>query len=522
MFEIRDIEDHEKGLLTYHVTGFASTPGDGPPPEIVFTVKKTTVEVDCNPPSLDWQKALTESQKLQLFHKILQKFRVRSIAKPEEGDMRMASLGVSDKGEIFISTSTSRLSSSYFRQCAEQNMVINMTQSDVYEQIREQSKKGLDTDKFQPREPKLVALYLVGGREKDGVARPMCPCGNCTDMLRNVMVSKTAPMYMLPLMSPTPTATVNDKASIIGEVEAGTVWKTNISTLAAYRSIHKIDAAQYQAQAKGLTELLKRGAHLPEDRAQEMLSHWPGYKPDAPDLVRMLTMPLDLPTEWLEDGKRAVQAALKSVENALKQRDSVAELDAASDGQGHTDPTEINHFMVKEIQRAFADRLRLMKTKEGIDLSDSKFQNTNLLQKTLEDHFQTIRCVVIQLDDGSFRYSVEGRTEFDKAAPCAEMGALTAGMARLGNQGVAQVWVMEMSPGDIRQHKMHTSTKEGAERIVKRGTRAQGQQVQFHFVPFNTGEIKDKAALANMTVNLSAQQMFPSYYMGRETSQKRG
>jgi len=501
MATITERKDSEEGELHLELKGTRRGK------DFDFILRRNYIRVE--PKDQDW-RILEQSEKLQIFNAILRKYRERSMG---DGDMKIAALGVTEDGDIYIATNTERLSSPYFRQCAELNMVTSLTQNDVYDQLKK------DPTKITPHEPKLTELYMLGGKDAKPDAPNICPCGNCTDMLTRVMSSPDAPIYVLPMSPTDDTLTIAHAENVSSPELIGKVWKTNIEQLNAKRVINLAPQAA-ETQKAGFRQLLLRSGKLPEERAKELTDAMIKNIQDdteAPkvhnmgDLVKLLLNPLTigmaikaLPSSIVAETEQALRHMLKTAENALTQRQSVAALDLTARGDSGVDMSELNHFMVGEIQRTFGDRLR------GFGLKDASKDD---IREAVENKIYTIRCVVVRLDDGTFRTSVESQSDIDNAYPCGEVSTIMEAANKLGTQGVREVWAMEMNPKDIAKGIMHTSSKEGAERIIKRRTRST-DQVQFHFIPFNSGEIADDRRIEKITTHASARELFPSYYLG--------
>ncbi len=465
-----------------------------------FQLKRNRVKV--LPADVDWQKLLTEDEKLQLFRRILKEYRIRS-----QGDdgLKLAALGITETGDIYIATNTERLSSPYFRQCAELNVVTCLTQNEVYKQLRHNSDK--------PSDPRLTALYMIAGwdNEKE-LRRPICPCGNCTDMLSHVM-TPGAPLYVMPL-NEAPSTPMNSTAKNIQDIQPGHAWKTTIEVLNTQREV-TLSGAPANEQRAGFRELLHKGVKMPEEQAKELadrlLGQTGGRAHNIGELVGFLLNPVqvaDMPRAMMQEAGLAIRTMLKSAENALLQRQSVPELDATADGD-RVHLAALNRFMVNEIQRGFADRLReIQKRAGGTPMGEEAFKTA------VNEKIGTIRCVVLQMDDGTFRFAVEARSKLDNAAPSAEMSALASASQTLGTRGVRDAWVMEMTPKDIARGNMHTSTKEGAERLIKRRSRGAKDDVQFHFIPFNPGTSTDDGKIAAITMDIDGKKLFPSLFLG--------
>lgn len=506
-----------------------------------FVLKRNHVLVH---PKEKWESKLTEAEKNLLFNKLLAEYRKRSI-----GDPRIAAVGIAENGNIYIGTNTEQYSSPYFRQCAEQNMVTAVTQADIYEQIKANLASGNPHDNFKPHPPKLKAFYMMGGRQEgktDQDGNPqnpiplLCPCGNCTDMLAKVMTSPDAPMYLFPVNDGTALPPMDEGKANLAEVDVagGHGWKTDIAALNYGRVInlntqdaqrHHHGKESIKLQRSSFRELIRLGTALPQDRAlpiadkllelpvgsAEQASQGHGFMSFF-NLAKFLKLEghqslEQLPQEMVAEAKQLIAVAVKSAENALLRRESIPELDIAAQGGQLSEP-QLYHFMYEQIQQTFADRLKALQKGKAAEMSDGG------LQKLVEKEVRLIRCAVIQLDDGTFRYAIESDVNGkDKAGPCAEVNAIGAAMARLGNHGVTDVWTMELNPKDIAQGVVHTSSKEAAERLVKRRSH-QNQDVRFHALPFIDGALVEPEKLQKMRFDFKAIELFPSYYSGVENA----
>ncbi len=173
-------------------------------------------------PNKDWYEQLTELERLQVFRKVLAEYRTRSLG---EGGFKLAALGITESGDIYVSENTEQLSDDFHRQCAEQNMVTISTQRDVYSQIEE---NGRD---FQARNPRYRDVYLMGGQPPQ--IQIACPCGNCTDLLSRVM-DKEAPIWVLPVYDrerDNQSLRINKTAEVAEDLDKNEAWKTTIGHL---------------------------------------------------------------------------------------------------------------------------------------------------------------------------------------------------------------------------------------------------------------------------------------------------
>ncbi len=489
-------------------------------------------------PRHDWRKALSEEQKLKIFAIILDEYRKHSIG--DEHGYRGAALGVSGN-RIFLgaNTATEQLASSYFKECAEQNMVNAASDLLAYEQVKN---KGWDTNN-RPQAPKFDELYMMGGISQNNIPIS-CPCGKCTDMLAKNMASG-GKIYALPLMNAAIQkefrTSVNEKSE---ESEFGTslaihrsqssqgqeavknlaglprhaqhfdVWQTTINHLNAKREIHLTDKSQHIAhmqrdayrymckQAVKDSSLSEREAEIVHQRALTSL-HQDNDHTHRRGLFAMLFTPIKEIGKTLHKkildilGIEQTDAVRNAAENQFLGRDSNAVLDAAVTKNG-IDTSVINRFMLREIKHIIADRVHSAARQErpGVDWVRRNIPN--------------VRCVVTQLDDGTFHHVTQATGAFDASMPNAEAALVNKALPSLGRAGIRHVWVMEMNAQAIEQGILPTSPKEGVERLVKRASK---EGVNFHFIPFNKGDLNSQT-LNKISIGLKEGEIFPALFRG--------
>jgi hypothetical protein len=507
-----------------------------------FKVQRNRVEVEClnphhsspkgatEPDKNDWRSALSESEKLHVFSLILDEYRKHSIG--DEHGYRGAVLGVSTTGQIFLgaNTATGQIASPYFKECAEQNMVSAASDLVAYQQV-----KKFGWNKFKlPQAPQFDSVYMMGGVDQSKVP-VSCPCGKCTDMLAKNMVDG-GKVYALPILnkptfeylkeSPSVDITINRSATL-ADVRARVtqppdakqqvqltpypVWQTSIRHLNAYREISLDDDKQliansqrtaYALLCKEMKDLSSLHENAAAARHQEALKQL--KKTDA-----SIQSPWNLFTHVVQHAKLLGSELLKilgasgndavayAAANQFLGRKSIAQLDAASPA-GKPDIVAVNAFMRAEIRHIGADRI----THDP--------QAKNIWTKTIAKNIPHIRCVVMQLDDGTFHYATECAGAYDASLPNAEAVAVANALPALGNAGIRDVWVMEANADAIERGVLPTSPKEGVERIVKRAAK---QGVNFHYIPLNDGTLNAQT-LEAMTAHLSQEKLFPALFQG--------
>jgi cytidine deaminase len=478
--------------------------------ELRFHLKKHSIRVD--PPIIDkksWYDYTPEQDRLKVISAILSEYRKRSL-----GDYGYlgAAIGVTEDNKIFIGINTKN-QEEYFKDCAEQNMLNAATDQVVHQAVREGKKKP-------DKPPKMRAVYMMGGREegtrgpKDEGLLISCPCGKCTDMLSKVM-AENAEIFAIPITYNENTADIrirNGDNSDMTQVLKGEVWKTTIGRLNADRDIDleltRKGEKTISIQRDGLKKALKYAAskigYKDTDVFDGMRVNQPGLPAPLAIILGATVQPMtdliEASDQKIKELQRFGEVALKAAENAITGRKSIPELDLAAKGN-ECDLEPINRFMVEHIKDTVASRLR----SSGLSPKDKGWE------EAFEQQITAVRCCVVRLDNGTFHYAIEAQTEQDNAAPNAEVSAITSAMEKLTEYRIRNVWVMEMRPKDIEKGHMHTSPKEGIERLVKRGTKV--GELTFNYIPFNDGNLEERR-LKDYVKPYKMNEIFPAAFKG--------
>ncbi|MFZ4125916.1 MAG: hypothetical protein ACOYJ2_07615 [Rickettsiales bacterium] len=491
--------------------------------EFTFDLRRHTVHVTPKEPNWYDNSVMSEETRVKVFATILAEYRKRSIG---DNNFKAAAIGIIEDlpGEfrIFIGTNTVN-QDDYFKDCAEQNMYNAATDHMVHRAMRQSvSTDLLPTAKLKP--PKLVALYVMGGKEK-APNKPdateiirACPCGKCTDMLGKVM-PQDAPIYTLPISLGEKTVNapnairIDSESLTIDKVAPDKIWKTKAGNLNAHRNI-PVDDDEKNAQLEGLEAALNYSATHTKDREGDALNGvvvkegaFQSFTPLAVIVGSTLNRLGDFvqanDSKKMQVLERFGKVAYKAAENVLLGRKSIPELDIAQTNHG-IDLSAINQFMVEKINDVAASRLR----SSGISPDD---------RDAFEAEIKSIRCCVVRLKNGTFHYAIEAKTAQDNATPNAEVGAVMAAMEKLTEAKIQDVWVMEMNPRDIRAGaQTQTSPKEGIERLVKRGVSNGSGNMLFHYLPFNDGSLAEPD-LQKMTDNFTVDQIYPGGFRGTKS-----
>ncbi|MFZ4541101.1 MAG: hypothetical protein ACOYNL_04725 [Rickettsiales bacterium] len=481
----------------------------------------------------DWRQGLNEAQKLRVFALILDEYRKHSIG--DEHGYRGAVLGVDSSGQIYLgaNTATEQVTSPYFKECAEQNMVSAASDLAAYSQVK---KRGWD--KFsRPKAPVFETVYMMGGVDQANVP-VSCPCGKCTDMLAKNM-SENGRIYAMPILSSTMHDALDKNSNSKMEIYRGNtlaevrdkvtrpegqaelpnapyrMWQTTISHLNSHRAIPLEEKDQDIAdmQRKAYQQLCK------EMKNKEGLHEFAATKVAQQALVESARNGNTIKSGWelyrrvlhaatdasvkLEQklynilGLRQYDAVAFAAANQFIGRTSIPELDAAGNGK-IADISAINRFMRDTIKHIGADRIT--------NDRDAR----NIWVKTIAKHLPAIRSVVLQLDDGTFHHATECSGQYDASLPNAEATAVATALPSLGSNGIRDVWVMEANGSAIEKGILPTSPKEGVERIIKRASK---EGIRFHYIPLNDGNLNAET-LTKISRHYNGEQIFPALFKG--------
>lgn len=422
-----------------------------------------------------WHELLTDAEKLKIFNAILADYRHRSLG--DEG-FKLAALGITEQGKIYISENTEQLSSDFYRQCAEQNMVTISTQRDVYDQIRERIRAGEDPKDIVPQNPKYRAVYLMGGRLPE--IPVACPCGNCTDLLSKVMLPDSN-VWILPVNEGDKTLEIRDDIEMARELKPNQAWKTTIQHLNRERLLPLIEENSEQANQ----------ARSSMKRSLSSIRDWVGrYAEEDPNRALGRTEEHNI-----NPNTHAGKIRLKALTN-----DAMVDLG------------KLKTFMHEQIMVTLADRIEAISQKMGLgSISDLSDEQISAIAQSVD--VQSVRCAVVQRDDGRLYAATEAKSAVDKAAPDPEISALAAAKAKLGTQGIRQCWSMEFDTAHIAAGVVETPSKAAVERLIKKPSVITGK-VDFGFFAFDDVPVVHDVAAKQM-LRRDGEQLSPGYYTGK-------
>jgi cytidine deaminase len=475
MASIDVITGHNAGKAEYKIQLSKTACGRN----FMFTLHGNHIEVE--PREIDtkdgksrlaWHEALNEEETLKIFNKILAQYRKRSLG---AGGFKLACLGITEQGKLYISENTEQLSSDFYRQCAEQNMVTISTQRDVYDQISRRLREGGDPDSIKPQNPKYRSVYLMGGKLPEFITA--APCGNCTDLLAKVMMPD-ANIWILPVNDGSKQLQIRDDIEFTDQLKKDEAWKTNIDHLNRERSIQlpSDTAARLQEQMTlALAETPKFLRYYGEEDPNHAMGKRNGndFDPDT----------------------HAGRILLEKMSN-----DDMIDLG------------KLKAYMRDQIMTTLANRLEALARKQGLgsiaDLSEEQIGSI-----ATKDSSSAIRCVVVQRDDGRLYASVNAKSAVDKSSVDPEIAALTNAGSKLGTQGIRQCWVMEFDLRNADHDQIKTSPKTAVERLIKRPSVVTGR-VDFGYFPFDL-EVRTHEQAAEDLIRRSDRQLSPGYHTGK-------
>jgi hypothetical protein len=500
--------------------------------------KSSVKKLSTKTPHPDWFTNISEQDKAAIFMNILDYYRARS-----EGDkgIKAAAIGVfkdpkTGKTRLFIGMNTKR-QHPYFKDCAELNMMNAATHALSHV-------VGRNGNGAFPK-PSPLEVHVMGGSSGEVAASEnassiICPCGKCIDMFA-YSTTPYARFYTYPVPRETienhsshttfPYEIVGEKkASHIGQIDPERqIWQVPFDRLNKDRAL---TAAETTAalQEKGLEAALEHIKHTPhappaialteagQGTLQRILGSDGSPTPDSELLFAQLALNIgradlvEIPEKSADEVKNYLAVITQATTNAANRISSIPALDVARAADGSIDLESVNKVMVEKILATMASRLR------GSAIDPAQEQGW---QETFLEQLGTVRCAVIELENGTFHYGLEVQGALDSSMPNAEVNALMTALEALGDNKVKQVFVMEMNPAEIARPDhpvsrptLHTSPKEGIERIFKRSL----PEVPFHFLPFNDGALTNEA-LAEIVRTYTPPEIYPGGF-GKHTARQ--
>ncbi|MFM9890220.1 MAG: cytidine deaminase [Rickettsiales bacterium] len=447
-----------------------------------FILNKDTVEVVRLPEGVsavpEWFDALSEQEKLDVFNHILAVHRARSMG--DQG-FRLAAIGVTQTGRIYIHENSEQLSTDHNRQCAEQNMVVTAENGETDIKISQAIRHGGKPSDVEKTKPEFKAIYLMGGREGD--IPIACPCGNCTDLLSRVM-APSAPIWILPANDGTKALHINTQAQMASTLAGDEAWKTTIAHLK--RPSFALSEVEQETQVRALHQMAGELSAVLEMAVRDSNKIKQIQRGD-----KKVKLAEPLPVPELNDP--TINAAMRNA--------------------------HVNACMIGEIKNSVLNRLcgviqRRIRGREPLpDLSPEGIVGL------INQYKIRVDCVVIEMEDGVRYENTITKSALDNAQQPPEVNVVAISNKQHGTDGIERVWGMHFGLHTIRDHVQLTSPNAGVERLVKRRPQRGDDTIHFTFAPFNDGT-PEPALLAEMQRNFTGQQLFPGYFTGKASQQK--
>jgi len=454
--------------------------------DFYFVMNKDTIDVhpvaNGHPEAANWVTQLTDEEKLAVFNIALAHQRKRSTG--DQG-FKLASIGVTDTGRIYIRENSERLSTDHNRQCAEQNMVVTAENGESFHKEQQAIMRGEDESDIQPEKPHFQAVYLMGGREGD--IPIACPCGNCTDLLAKHM-DTDGEVWVLPAGDGTKPLVINHDVVMASELEPDEAWKTSIGHLKPHAKI-KLNPTQKELQQHALNDLCRDLSAVLKPAVDYFAVYPELMNPLRNGTQDRLVLPYDTPElqKTIEDPQ------------VLDHR--------------------VNKFMATEIKNTILNRIqgiiiRAVRQRQSIpDLSPEG------IKALIRQHRIHADCSVIEMENG-FRYSnVIGQSTEDNAQQPPEVNVVTISNKEHGTVGIRRHWGMHFGIDAVEAGTMPTSPSAGVERIIKRRPKFGDDTINFSYFPFNDNCLT-VAQVASIRHDFTGQQLFPGYFSGKASQLK--
>lgn len=509
---------------------------------MVYPDGYTVTDTDGKQHTASWYGLLNEQERLAVFNYILAEYRHR--AHGNDG-FRVAAIGITEHDEMFIASNT-RPTHQIYKKCAETSVI-----SAAIETAKKAKHDPKYAEKLKSNKPKVLFkdFVVMGGKDASSI-HIACPCGPCTDEIYDHMALKgeersslrqKGNIYVLPCPAeitpdahgqfPIETPKINDRAKNLGELKQGECWKVTPEGLYRIRNVTlKREAKRIQTVALGdalaaqitpsqankiaITDFLAKHHATANDGKPDRIidagtaeiNPAPSASIDPQTALKLLMAAQQAPESIPASIQQRITVALQSATNAMNGRNSVAELDAsalpAPDGSALPDFRVLNRFMSERINDTLIPRVQTLRGK-----------GTIIDKNTIGAAIPAIRCVVIQLEDGSFSYGVEVKSTLDPAMPNAEFGAFAHAVEKIEHAKVKHMWVMEMNPERIKYGEMPTPQKDSLERTTKRSH--DPHNLEITMIPYNNGSEHACDIAQKNAKTFPLFELYPNMYSGR-------
>ena len=372
-----------------------------------------------------------------------------------------ACIHISTDRSITIAENVDRQASEFNKECAEMMALSRMKDM---------------------RNNKIEQTYIMVGFDNRPNQKAFCPCGRCTDSLAKNMTN-AASIAIIPVCEPGTELPISTVKSYT-DLKPQEIWSTNIGVLNRH---YKLPLNAHET-------------YIAQEAKRVITSHQPWRdKISAPERHLQTTMSRVLQSSSF---KRSPGGAHKFMAASFNPN--------SADNKKHAleaDPSSatINNFCINEIAHAYKSLEEAVKN-----------GRLDAIPQDLK-----IRCGIIRMSDGSFETAVEVRGKSLSAVTAVEITLTTA--AQRSHTNITDCWITEMDLRDIDEGKMHTSPKEGVERLFKRidnGSDAKdvnGKPIKgsmnLHYTVLNLGGLKNEE-VEKITRKYKIQEIFPSAFPG--------
>ncbi len=442
---------------------------------------------DSNQHAKNWYDILSEQERLAIFGYIMAEYHARAIG---NDGFRVTALGITSNNELFIAANT-RPKHQEYKKCAETSVIAAAIES--AKQTKEPDyRQRLAGNSPQP----MFKDFFVMGAKDNSTRKIVCPCGSCTDEIYDHMTPKTQDkrrtakslgqgnIYILPTPDETSheatgegrllTPRINARAKNLSGLGSNECLKTNASALYGPKHV-ALTREQNKIQRTALMKALKA-----EETPSERLGA------DSQVLITTQCQKLAEITRQIIQDKEQEKSTVQS-ENSFF--------------------SCMNQMMRDAIDDALIHRVQNLRAKgHAIDAV------------SLAEHIQAIRCVCIQLKDGSYSVGIELRTKNEPSMNSAEMNAIARVSDKIDREPITRVWAMEMNPRSFRHNQMPLPLRDRVERVGKRGEKGKQADISYTVVPYNDGTERATEIAKKAQKTFRLDQLFIGFFTGRQES----
>lgn len=421
----------------------------------------------------EWLRDLTDFERVNVAKAILESYRARS----EDPDgTKVASLLLTETGNLYVSVNGRFTSQRNKRQCAEQTGVSHADTMEGEKALE----RGIAKPDFAVRE-----IFVMGGNLEKNL-HIMGPCGDCTDMLSKSMVP-SGNVWAIPLASPGQQLPIHEGANNINEVPAGAVWKTDIGFLNRNRRV----------------KLTPKDKITLDAGMQSLVTDVRGYfrRPIVEDPNLAIH---GVPSDAITSQDKDAGALTLPFENGIEASLDVRRVSMDVNLQ------KLNHYMREQILLTLANRIEAVAKRQSLGnpsaLDDAQLENI------IRDQIRWVRCAVTQRDDGKLFANATARMSGENTYDMAETNAFGQGQRRGGTLKLRKVFTMELNPLLAEEGVMRTSSKSAVGNLIKFESE-HTRTVDFICIPYNNGKLR-ATDVADAMYHFGPADLLPTLHKG--------